>query len=252
MFSSIASSLGSPGQSNYAAANAFMDALCEYRKRQGLPANSIAWGPWAEVGMAKELISRHAKTGILGLKPAEGLRTLEIALAYNRAEITIVNIHWKNYLKQMIEAPSWLAAFVLEKASENNFLTQLDATPENERAPLLKFFVTDAVRSVLGLSSSQAIQEEKGFFDIGMDSLMAIELKNRLQAGLGKSLILAPTVVFDHSSIEKIAAYILKLLIPEKGSEEVPQKRAEEESKKAIFEMSMDEVLKKLEGGKNE
>ena len=57
MFSSIASSLGNPGQSNYAAANAFMDALCEYRRQKGLPSHSISWGPWAEVGMAKDLVS---------------------------------------------------------------------------------------------------------------------------------------------------------------------------------------------------
>ena len=80
LFSSISSVLGSPGQSNYAAANAFMDALCDYRKNQGLPALSISWGPWSEVGMAKDLIARHARGGMIGINPKEGMRALEAAL----------------------------------------------------------------------------------------------------------------------------------------------------------------------------
>jgi hypothetical protein len=212
MFSSIASSLGSPGQANYSAANAFMDALCEYRKKQGLPAHSLSWGPWAEVGMAKALVSRHAKSGLLGLKPKEGMRALETALLSNEAHITIANIHWKNYLKTLIEAPSWLEAFAADTTSKEFLSAQLEAVPASERGALVKSYVTDVVRSVLGLSASQAIDEKKGFFDMGLDSLMAIELKNRLQVGLGKAAILATTAVFDHSSIEGMAIYLCRLL----------------------------------------
>ena len=84
--------------------------------------------------------------------------------------------------------------------------------PANERFALVKAYVTDVVRTVLGLSASQTIDEKKGFFDMGLDSLMAIELKNRLQAGLEKSAILATTAVFDHSSIEKMTHYLGQLL----------------------------------------
>ena len=76
--------------------------------------------------MAKELVSRHAKGGLLGLKPKEGMRALEAALLSNQAHITIANIHWNNYLKTLIEAPTWLEAFAREKISKDNLLAQLE------------------------------------------------------------------------------------------------------------------------------
>lgn len=255
MFSSLASSLGSPGQSNYAAANAFMDALCEYRKKQGLPAHSLSWGPWAEVGMAKALFSRHAKSGLIGLKPKEGMRALEIALLSNEAHISIANIHWKNYLKQLIAVPSWLEAFAPRKASQDNLLLQLEGVSANERHAVLKTYIADAVRSALGLSASQQIDENKGFFDMGLDSLMAIELKNRLQLGLGKSLVLSSTVVFDHPSIESMFDYLFKIL----GLGEFPSEKIADISyvpgdvdqaaiERSIETLDIDAIIKKIEG----
>ena len=127
LFSSVASVLGSPGQSNYAAANAFMDALCDYRKEQGLPALSISWGPWSEVGMAKDLIARHARGGMIGINPKDGMRALEAALNESQAHLTIANINWKVFLKQMINVPSWLKAFAEQKTSKENLSSQFEA-----------------------------------------------------------------------------------------------------------------------------
>jgi acyl transferase domain-containing protein/NADPH:quinone reductase-like Zn-dependent oxidoreductase/surfactin synthase thioesterase subunit/acyl carrier protein len=212
MFSSISSTMGSPGQSNYAAANAFMDALCEYRKNRGLPAHSLSWGPWAEVGMAKDLVARHAKSGILGLNPKDGMRALEAALLSSQAHLTIANINWKNYLKQFIEPPAWLESFAERKSTKDNLLAQLETAEPSDRLQLLKSYVINTVSAVLDIPSSKKIDEKRGFFDMGLDSLMAVELKNRLQAGLGKTAILSSTTIFDHASIEKMTQYIGQLL----------------------------------------
>jgi amino acid adenylation domain-containing protein len=211
VFSSIASSLGNPGQSNYAAANAFMDALCEHRKLQGLPAHSLSWGPWAEVGMAKELVAKDSKGGLLGLKPEEAMRALESALLLGKTQITIANINWKNYLGPMREAPMWLRAFAQDKISHEYLSAQLEHVPVNERPALIKSFVSQAVRSVLGFSTSQTIDEEQSFFELGLDSLMTLELKNFIQAALGNTILISPTAVFDYDTIKKMGGYIEQL-----------------------------------------
>lgn len=254
LFSSIASTLGNSGQSNYAAANAFMDALCEYRKQQGLPAQSISWGPWSEVGMAKDLTARHAKAGMPGLLPKEGMRALETALLSRQSNITIARINWKNYLRQLVEPPKWLQAFAGEKPSEENFFTLLETAPARERLFLIKSYINDAVRKALGLPETQPIEEKKGFFDMGLDSLMAVELKNRLQAGLGKQAILTNMAVFNYPSIEKMTQYFCQFLNIEglKEKRVVKEKMSSEEIKqmeikKSTDEMSDEEIRRQLE-----
>ena len=205
MFSSIASTLGSSGQANYAAANAYMDALAEYRRKQGLPAQSLSWGPWAEVGMAKDLSARHAKGGLIAITPKEAIRAMETAMHMDIPHITIMNVRWTNYLKQMIEPPSWLQAFAERKGGSDNLISKLETAKPSERLELVKKYVENVVKTVLQLSS---VEEKRGFFDLGMDSLMAVELKNQLQEGLGKAVILGPTVVFDHSNIEKMTNHL--------------------------------------------
>ncbi len=253
MFSSIASSLGNPGQSNYSAANAFMDALCEYRQQQGLPAHSLSWGPWSEVGMAKDLVAQHAKSGFLGLKPRDGMRGLEVALLSSHGQITIANIHWKNYMKKMLEAPIWLEAFIEEKLDKIDLRLQLEAVPANERLQLLNTFVTNELRSVLGLSASQTVDEQKGFFDMGLDSLMAVELKNRLQSAFGKTAILSTNVIFNHSSLESLVNHLGLLLklegalpINEMSDVSKKEKMLEEKINKSVGEMSIDEIRKQF------
>ncbi len=241
MFSSMASSLGNPGQSNYAAANAFMDALCEYRHEQGLPAHSLSWGPWSDVGMAKELVSSHERSGMLGLKPKDGMRALEFVLLRQQAHVTIANIHWKNYLKKMVEVPTWLEDFVIEKNTKNNLFTQLEALPIEERLPMIKTYFKEQLRLVLGLSAAQILDEQKGFFDMGLDSLMAVELKNRLQADLGKSVVLNTNVIFNYPSVESMVEYLAQLL-----KLEIPIKENVEELDNSIDEMSIEEIRQQL------
>jgi acyl transferase domain-containing protein len=248
MFSSIASTLGSLGQSNYAAANAFMDALCEYRHLKGMPAKSISWGPWAEVGMAKELTSRHAISGLHALKPVEGIRALERALFAKPVHITIANIHWSDFLKQMIKPPLYLEHFEDVKAVRFDLALELKALPEDSRLNLVQKYVADALCTIMRLPPSQEIDKDKGFFDMGLDSLMAVEFKNKLQAGLGSVIRLPSTIVFDYSSIAKMTTYLAEKLVIQVVQKEAVSAKEREEKKilDEIEKLSQEEAIEKL------
>ena len=157
------------------------------------------------------------------MKSTEGMRAFETAILSDEVHITVANINWKNYLTQFIEVPSWLSAFAQVKVSQDSLKATLEIADPNERKALVKNFVIDCLKTVLGLSTSQPIDEKKGFFDMGLDSLMAIELKNRLQSGLGKSAILPTTAIFNHANIEKMTSYIGQLLKIE--SLQIPHKQ---------------------------
>lgn len=221
MFSSLASSFGNPGQSNYSAGNGFMDALCEYRRNQNLPAQSLSWGPWAEIGLAKTLVSRHESKGFIAVSPEDGMRAFESALLAPHVHITIVDMNWKNFAKSMISLPPWFQAFATQKSTKENLIDQLATAEAGTQALLVKNYVADAVRTVLGLSNLQPLDDAKGFFEMGLDSLMAIELKNRLQAGVGKAAVLATTAVFDYSTIGSMSQYLQNVLKCKEGGASV-------------------------------
>ena len=114
----------------------------DYRKEQGLPALSLSWGPWSEVGMAKDLVARHAKGGVIGLNPKEGMRALEAALLDSEAHLTIANINWKIFLKQMIEVPAWFKAFAEQKTGKEYLSEQLESVDVGERLIFIKEHVS--------------------------------------------------------------------------------------------------------------
>jgi len=209
LFSSIASLTGSLGQSNYAAANSFLDALAYYRQQNGLVAQSINWGPWAEVGMAKELPGDQKKLGIFALRTTQALDALAIALHQPIAELGIMRINWKHFAEQIPKIPSWLK-ILAEKSHDTTFINQLQATPNDQREKLIKARVMQEIRKVLRFDSSQVIDENKGFFEMGMDSLMTLELKNQLQVILNQ--VLPNTLAFDYPTPAKITAFIVNQL----------------------------------------
>lgn len=242
LFSSLASTLGSPGQANYASACAFIDGLCEYRKLKGLPAHSLSWGPWSEVGMAKNLVSRHARVGMFGIKPEDGIRALEQALLLNQAHITIANMDWKKYINHLIKPLPWLKYFGGHITS-----TQKYSTPQE-----IKDYVVKAVRDVFATPDSQEIDDHLGFFDMGMDSLMAVELRNRLQIILGKEAFLDSVTLFSYPTIDAICKHLVQLMHLDNA--EASLKSVNDISKDMmndVGEMSMDEVIRKLRGTDN-
>ncbi len=223
-FSSITALLGSPGQSNYSAANAFMDTLIQHRRQQDLPGLSIIWGNWAQVGMAAPLEEQYRARGLHAISPEQG--RLMFSRLYNLplGHITILPIHWQTLSKQLggDEPSSFYAAFIKPVSvgvAQSNLRPQLEAASDEERREILLSFMQTEVTRVLGLSEPPNPQLE--FMDLGMDSLMGVELRNRLQAELGISL--TPTVVLNNPSIEALVEYLYNTLFNEDDAPETTE-----------------------------
>ena len=225
-FSSVAALLGSPGQGNYAAANAFMDAVAHYRRKLGLTSLSINWGPWADVGMAASLKPNYqanlAARGMSSLKPEQGLKVLEQLLGHN-SQVGVLPIEWSEFKQQFsfgrqIPLLSNLIQQVESQeepeetsAQQHEFLQQLHSAQPSEVQELLIAHIQGEVAMVLGFQPSQLPDPTQNFFDMGMDSLTAVELQNRLQKSIGKSL--SSTLVFNYPNINTLAQYLSEELL---------------------------------------
>jgi acyl transferase domain-containing protein/acyl-CoA synthetase (AMP-forming)/AMP-acid ligase II/thioesterase domain-containing protein/acyl carrier protein len=199
MFSSAASLLGSAGQGNYAAANMFLDALAHYRRSQGKAAMSINWGPWAEVGMAskRERAERLARKGIGSIPPETGLEIFGRLLRQDSAQVGVLPLDWSQLFQHYPELGD--APLLAElKRTELGAASEVEGTGENDRrvretilaaAPserlrLIETFLAAQVSGVIGLSADR-IEAQQSLNSLGIDSLMSIELKNRIEAELG-------------------------------------------------------------------
>lgn len=241
-FSSVASLLGSPGQSNYGAANAFLDALCHYRKSLGLPGLSINWGPWADIGMAAKTESvdrdRWATQGIGSIIQDRGLQILGKLLTVDLAQVGVMSIDWSKFLGQLpVEARTpFLENFYGGSGSdpklEPKFLQQLETVPISERWHLLREHIRSQLAKVLGLNSAEQIDLQLGFAELGMDSLMAVELRNRLQDTLGCTI--PSTLAFDYPTVEALVGYVARLLSLEPADSLTEESQTSANSKPAI------------------
>jgi myxalamid-type polyketide synthase MxaB len=223
-FSSMASLLGSPGQSNYAAANAFLDGLAHSRRAQGLPGLSINWGPWAGAGMAAGLRSRLQDDGEGMIDPKRGVRILAHALARGLTQVGAMRVDWSRYLAK--HPQSQLAGFLSgvrpkrkprpqdrpdAGASERTapvpmLIQRLRGTPIDQRRAVVEEFLQSQVAQVLGHQAA-AVPRTQGFAQLGLDSLAAIELCTRLQRALDCTL--PSTLAFDHPTVEALAGYLI-------------------------------------------
>nr|WP_255653608.1 non-ribosomal peptide synthetase/type I polyketide synthase [Myxococcus sp. XM-1-1-1] len=216
MFSSSASLLGAAGQGNYAAANAFMDALAHHRRALGLSAVSINWGPWSGGGMAAALEVPEARRWFEWIEPEQGLELLGHAMDSGRAQVAVLPIEWPRYLRRFGEvgAPKVLSGLLDEaragmpRAQASPMRARLKGLPRGRQQELLLEHVHQQVAQVLGWDASAPRSGDLRLFDSGLDSLMAVELKNRLQASLGLERPLAATLVFEHPSIESLAEHL--------------------------------------------
>jgi myxalamid-type polyketide synthase MxaE and MxaD len=226
LFSSAGSLLGQPGQGNYAAANAFLDALAHHRRAQGQPALSINWGAWSGLGFAdtaggKRLAARLALLGINGIAPAQALEVLERLLRQGSTQVAVVPVDWERY-RQFYPAGTE-SPLLSELAREEADHTSQGARPGEKRSLLLaaepakrlqslQSYLTALVARVLGLSASK-LDAQQPLSNLGLDSLMAVEVKNRIAVDLGVNV---PMVTFlSGPSIEQAAAQLLHLLTAE-------------------------------------
>jgi acyl carrier protein/short-subunit dehydrogenase len=220
-FSSMASVLGSSGQSNYASANAFLDSLAHYRQAQGLPALTINWGPWAEGGMAENLgekaKKRLIKQGFTPLDPQKCLHLLETLLKTSRTQVTVASLNWNSFLNSFENQknPPLLRDFQSFSAQkltpDNNFIDVLMTVPIEERFAALTAHVQGIVAEILGIPAREFTKVDQGFFELGMDSLMTVELRNCLAKDLGKSL--AATITFKYPTVTSLVDYLVAEVI---------------------------------------
>ena len=213
LFSSAASLLGSIAQANYAAANSFLDALAYYRRAQGLPCMSINWGAWSEIGVAAERKADEQmhKKGLWSIAPQQGLQILEQLFSKKQAtQVGVIPINWSQFITQGGAASLFLSHFKQVEGpkteQELDFTEKLKSMQANERQGYLTAHVQSQVAKVLGLNASQPIALQQGFFDLGMDSLTSVELRNRLQVSLDTPL--PSTLAFDYPTLETLVNYL--------------------------------------------
>ncbi len=208
-FSSVASAFGSVGQSNYAAANAFMDNLMQYRRSIGLPGLSINWSIWA-AGMAQELKplqqKRLSQQGLNAIAPQQGLNILQRLLQQQASQAIVFPVDWSTFL-QGIDDPFFEQLQPQTKIKQAvSFLEELAATPESDRIFVVREHIRSQFAKILGFSDPAAVDTQEKFADLGMDSLMAVEFKNSLQASLGNAVSL--TAAFDYPTVELLTNYV--------------------------------------------
>lgn len=223
LFSSIGALLGLPGLANYVAVNATVDALAYRLRAEGLPATSIAWGHWHDVGLAARTGRRESfeRRGLASISPLAGTAALGRVLPMDVAHLAVANMDWARYLAHsQTVAPRFidLAAEVRGCADAcaspalPHLRERLAVAAPADRRDLLLESVRAHAAAVLHVDDMQRISPRRGFNQMGMDSLLAVELKNRLQQLVG--LNLPPTVAFDYPTPVALAQHLLDELFP--------------------------------------
>jgi NADPH:quinone reductase-like Zn-dependent oxidoreductase/NAD(P)-dependent dehydrogenase (short-subunit alcohol dehydrogenase family)/acyl carrier protein len=233
LFSSAAGILGGPGQSNYAAANSFLDGLAQHRRDQGLPATSVAWGVWAErSGMTGHLdeadLARMARSGMEPIELAQGMAMFDTAASGDQAVLLGVAFASGALRRGGVVPPLFRAlagnggrrAATGGIARDTTLVDRLAVLPIAERDRILLELVRMQVAAVLGLGDPGAIEPERPFKEIGFDSLTAVELRNRVNGITG--LKLAPTLVFDYPTPVALAEHLRAELISDDAAVPVP------------------------------
>ncbi|MFI7319559.1 SDR family NAD(P)-dependent oxidoreductase [Streptomyces venezuelae] len=236
VFSSAAATLGSPGQANYAAANAYCDALVQRRRAEGLTGLSVGWGLWRTAsGMTGHLgdadLARMQRTGFTPLTTEKGLALLDAARAHGRPHVVAVDLDARVVAAQPVasrpallralagsapgtrSARRTVAADVGAAASADGLAARLAGLPPAERRRVLLDLVRSNVAGVLGHTDHDAVRPDTSFKELGFDSLTAVELRNRLAAATG--LKLPAALVFDYPESATLVEHLLERLSPD-------------------------------------
>ncbi|MGW7008956.1 type I polyketide synthase, partial [Streptomyces sp. NPDC054933] len=248
LFSSISGTLGSTGQANYAAANAYLDALAEQRRADGLVATSVAWGAWA-AGMAAdaELERRMRLGGVPPMAADLAIEALQRALDLDETTATVADIDWDRFapgftavrpsplLAELPEARSTAPA-VPDGGTQSTLAQRLAGLTEAERERVTLELVRMYVAEVLGHSDVDEVEAGRAFKELGFDSLTAVELRNRL--GAATELRLPATMIFDYPTPAALAEYLRTELLGDQVAVVGPVAKAVDDDPIAIVAMS--------------
>ncbi len=217
LFSSVAGVLGNPGQANHAAANAFLDQLAAHRRSLGLPGQAIAWGAWSEIGEAEEqrerITLRFASGGIEWIDPQQGIRALDRLVREDATAAVVLARDWVALGKSLDSRPPLLEHLLsdgtddgADESSSGDLLSRLRDVPAAMRKDVLALFLQGEVKAILRLPATPGTTV--GFFDLGVDSLMAVELRNRLNRAFAGNYTASNTVVFDYPDIAALSTFL--------------------------------------------
>lgn len=226
VFSSVAAVLGSPGQANYAAGNAMLDGLVHYRRNRGLPATSINWGPWAGSGMAGEQGRDEAvQLRGMGLLPAgQGLDLLGQLIRQGATQTTVMDVDWpalvgllgsrKMSLLTDVTADIHLPAADTTSKVDHAFRNQLIQADSETRHRLVCDHIQDELARIMGVEP-ETLETDQPLSSFGIDSLLALELKNNLEGRLAFTLPMA--ALMEGPSIASLAAETARLVVGDAG-----------------------------------
>jgi myxalamid-type polyketide synthase MxaB len=246
-YSSIAALLGAPGQGNYAAANGFMDAFMHWRQQQGLPGLSINWGPWAGAGMADvQQDSNLALSGMAKLTARQSFAFLDqVMVQPHSAQLGLFNVDWQQF---KFNRSSLTKALQPIKQTEQPLLSeQLSALPVEQRRRFLRNYLIEQVSAVLGLTETGQLATGTGFSELGMDSLMTLELRNRLQKTV--NMALPSTLAFKYPSVDELLDFLITDIFSGLFAVPVKPEDLPEDAPEDDIALLLEQELLKLESG---
>jgi myxalamid-type polyketide synthase MxaB len=201
-----------------------MDALMQLRRQEGRVGLSIAWGPWTlgmAAGMNDRETERIAARGFIRLTTPQALQNLGRLLGQPHAHVCVAPMHWETYFRyhhrntippcfELLATAKTARPPVSEPAPPNALAQRWTRAMSGERRAVITQHVHSRVAAVLHLKPGKRIPADQGLFDYGLDSLMAVELKNQLETDLGRTL--KTTLVFDYPTVDAISGYLMKLM----------------------------------------
>ena len=217
LFSSGAAVLGSPGQANYATANAFLDGLAHYRQSYGLPALSINWGAWSEVGMAANLSKRRQEPGLGDIKPSQGMKIFDRLLRSGKAQVVVLPIDWSRIKPSSVLGRLSLLSDFMGKderlqataTTSQNVIRQIRSVEQEKRHEFVRAYLIDQAAAILGFTPGD-LDANLSITNLGLDSLMAVELKNRIETDL--SVVIPMAQLLEGPSIIVLAEQVNGIL----------------------------------------
>ncbi len=235
LFSSVAGVMGNPGQANHSAANAFLDQLAAHRRALGLPGQAIAWGAWSGLGEAEEQRERIARqleaAGTGWISPEQGLRAFELIARQDATSAMVASVDWDVFSGNVDQRSPLLDHLLAtdgddgEEDAGADLLTGLRHASPEDREQALAAFLQRELQAVMRLPTAPVPSVD--FSDLGMDSLMAVELRNRLNRAFAGEYVASNTIVFDYPSVAGLARRLAEEL---GGADEAPAAAERRES----------------------